>query len=115
MGETVVHIVCSLFIASRTLGFLELAANLQQGYKVYSLNSCQEAELVEFRVDPLGTSVLLVQTQPEFRPSQSAVHPVIRSTSRENKYLCKICLLAAKRQWPFDPVQVCALARALWQ
>lgn len=81
MRETVLQIACGLFVASRILGFIMLAANLQQGYKVCSLNSCQEAELVKFRVDPLGTSVLLVQTQPGFRPSQSSVHPVLGSTS----------------------------------
>lgn len=81
MRETVVQIACSLSVASRIPGFIMLAANLQQGYKVHSLNSCQEAELVKFRVDPLGTSVLLVQTQPGFSPSQSGEHPVLGSTS----------------------------------
>lgn len=81
MRETVLQIVCSLFIASRIPGFIILAANLQQGYKVRSLNSCQEAELVKFIVDPLGSSVLLVQTQPGLRPSQSGVHPVLGSAS----------------------------------
>ena len=102
-----------LLTSSRALGIVKLKANLQQGSKVYSMISCQEAELVEFWVHPLRRSLrsCSLVSQHEFRPS----HCGVVSCSRKQclrKYLSKIRILEAERWSQLYADQLSEVTRA---
>lgn len=78
-----------LLTSSRALGIVKLEANLQQGSKVYSMISCQEAEPVEFWAHPLRTSLrsCSLWVSMSWDPASVVWCPVLGNNVWENIYL----------------------------